>query len=93
MPAFLLLIFGWIKVVPWQVWAIVLFLLILAGAFLYERHAGYKEGAAQVEQTIEDANHASENKADQGAKTVDDCYARGGTWDRINGLCVPTGPR
>jgi hypothetical protein len=64
---------------------------VLAAAGLYHwraTNAAYEAGKATATQTITDANQQAKDKADAGIQNVDDCYARGGDWNRARGVCV-----
>jgi hypothetical protein len=58
------------------------------GFGVYEYHKIYAAGEAAAISNVERANEESEKKAEQGSSAVDACYAGGGTWDRVNGVCV-----
>ena len=60
-------------------------LTLWTGAFLYEK--GVHKGEAAVTQKITKANAEEMRRAQAAAKTVDDCAAAGGDWDRDVGLC------
>jgi hypothetical protein len=64
---------------------------VLAAAGLYHwraTNAAYEAGKATATQTIIEANQKAKDKADAGIQNVDDCYARGGDWNRARGVCV-----
>ena len=61
---------------------------ILAAGLTY-RHALIVEGEQKALQKVEDANAQSNAAAAKAAKTVDDCFNAGGTWDRDSGVCSP----
>jgi hypothetical protein len=64
---------------------------VLAAAGLYHwraTSAAYEAGKATATETIRDANQKAKDKADAGIQNVDDCYARGGDWNRARGVCV-----
>jgi len=64
---------------------------VLAAAGLYHwraTNAAYEAGKATATETIRDANQKVKDKADAGIQNVDDCYARGGDWNRARGVCV-----
>jgi hypothetical protein len=57
------------------------------GWLAYEHHKILAEGAAQERQQIERANDEEMSRAVAAAKSVDACFAAGGTWDRDHGSC------
>ncbi len=46
-----------------------------------------EDARQQAIRKIEDANQRSNDKANQGQRDVDSCYAGGGVWDRVHGVC------
>lgn len=84
MPALLPLLIS-----NWRIVAVVAGGLALAGWLGCERIKLLNEGAQRERAKIEDANDAAKQRADDGAKTVEDCYLRGGSWDRPSGRCLP----
>jgi hypothetical protein len=58
------------------------------GFGLYEYHHIYAAGEAAALEQVNKSNEQSEKNAEQGSSAVDACYAGGGTWDRVNGVCV-----
>ncbi len=73
----------------WRVFLALTILAALAGALGYERIEGRHEGEAAVTQKIENANAEEMRRAQAAAKTVDDCVAAGGDWNRDRGVCDP----
>jgi hypothetical protein len=76
------------RAVPLTAWLVA---GVLAAAGLYHwraTNAAYEAGKANATQTIIDANQKAKDKADAGIQNVDDCYARGGTWNRARGVCI-----
>jgi len=76
----------------WKLVGVVAGSVLLASWLGCERMKLIHEGAQQERQKIEEANHAAEQKADTGARTVDECYAAGGSWNRHRGVCEQPGP-
>ena len=60
------------------------------GWLAYEDHRVFTEGQNSALQKVEQANAKSQRTADRAAKSVDDCYAGGGDWDRSLGVCHHT---
>jgi hypothetical protein len=54
-------------------------------------HAIQDSGVQKERARIEDANKASEEKADAGQATFDDCIRAGRMWDRARGVCLRPG--
>jgi hypothetical protein len=76
------------RAVPLTAW-LVTGVLVAAGLYHWRAtSAAYEAGKATATQTITDANQQAKDKADAGIQNVDDCYARGGTWNRARGVCV-----
>jgi len=76
------------RAVPLTAWLVA---GVLAAAGLYHwraTSAAYEAGKATATQTIIDANQKAKDQADAGIQNVDDCYARGGDWNRARGVCV-----
>jgi hypothetical protein len=76
------------RAVPLTAWLVA---GVLAAAGLYHwraTSAAYEAGKATATETIRDANQKVKDKADAGIKDVEDCYARGGDWNRARGVCV-----
>jgi hypothetical protein len=76
------------RAVPLTAWLVA---GVLAAAGLYHwraTNAAYEAGKATATQTITDANQQAKDKADAGIQNVDDCYARGGDWNRARGVCI-----
>ena len=57
------------------------------GWLAWERHELIVQGEQQALEKVKEANDADAAEAAGAAKTVDDCYAVGGTWDRDLGVC------
>lgn len=63
--------------------------LVIAGLFYWQvTDAAYQRGEADATSTITRSNDAARSKADDAARTVENCT---GTWDRSRGVCVPDG--
>jgi hypothetical protein len=76
------------RAVPLTAW-LVAGVLVVAGLYHWRAtNAAYEAGKATATQTITDANQKAKDKADAGIQNVDDCYARGGDWNRARGVCV-----
>ena len=58
------------------------------GWLAYEDHRIFTAGQTAALQKVEQANERVRQTADRAAKSVDDCYAHGGGWDRDRGVCV-----
>ena len=79
---------AFLRSVPWQAWAVA---GVLTTAGLYHWRAvsvAYEAGKAEATRTIEAANTAAKDKADEGIKDVDSCFAAGGAWSRARGVCL-----
>jgi hypothetical protein len=79
---------AFLRGVPWQVYATV---AVLAVAGLYHWRAvsvAYEAGKTEATRAIEAANTAAKDKADEGIKDVDSCFAAGGAWSRARGVCI-----
>ena len=76
------------RAVPLTAW-LVAGVLVAAGLYHWRAtSAAYEAGKATATQTIIEANQKAKDKADAGIQNVDDCYARGGDWNRARGVCV-----
>jgi hypothetical protein len=76
------------RAVPLTAW-LVAGVLAVAGLYHWRAtNAAYEAGKAEAIKTITDANQKVKDKADAGIKDVEDCYARGGDWNRARGVCV-----
>lgn len=73
---------------PYKLAAVALVVISLLGSFAVYRHSLIALGETTAITHIEDANRASEKKADDHQKTVDECYTLDGEWDRSRGVCV-----
>lgn len=68
--------------------ALVVGAAVLALSFAAWAYQAIKDSGVQQERTrIESANKASEEKADAGQATFDDCIRAGRDWDRARGVC------
>ena len=76
----------------WRLVALAAGVVALLGWAGCERLKLIHEGEQRAVQKIEEANHEAEQKADIGAKSTDECFARGGNWDRASGRCLPNNP-
>jgi hypothetical protein len=77
-----------LRAVPLTAW-LVAGVLAVAGLYHWRAtNAAYEAGKAEAIKTITDANQKAKDKADVGIQNVDDCYARGGDWNRARGVCV-----
>lgn len=72
----------------WKPLAIVLLLMSLYGWHKWQVSAAFREGKAAAVEAIEAANRAASAKADKAQLTVDQCHAKGGTWNREAGKCA-----
>ena len=63
-------------------------LLGLYGWHWWAVSSAFREGKAAAVEAIEKANRASNAKADKAQLTVDQCHAKGGTWNREAGKCA-----
>lgn len=82
---------GLLAAVPLRAWLLAGSIVLGLAAVGYATHAVYERGRAAAVTNIEEANHASEQKADQAVDPVDRCYAGGGRWDRFERVCVGAG--
>jgi len=71
----------------WRVCLVALVVLAVAAGLTYERVTGYEQGKDAAVQTIDKANDEEMQRAQAAAKTVDDCVAAGGVWNRDVGVC------
>ena len=71
----------------WRYFALGAAALAAFAWFEVEQHKAYTEGQQAAVQQVEKANVRSQQLADRAAKNVDDCFARGGDWDRAHGVC------
>ena len=78
-----------LALVPWRWWLYGAIAAAAIGVVVYYHHQWVTDGYNAATKVITDANTASEKKADQGQQTVDGCYADGGDWDRVHGVCIP----
>lgn len=63
--------------------------IVLAGlAYWAITDAAYERGKAAATATITRSNEAARSRADEAARTVENCT---GAWDRARGVCVPDG--
>ena len=69
-------------------------IVVLSGWAIHERNKFINEGEQRELKKIEEANRASEQKADKGSQSIDDCIAAGRRWNRDDSVCerVPPGP-
>ena len=72
----------------WKPLAIFMLLASLYGWHKLQLSAAFREGKAAAVEAIEKANRASNAKADKAQLTVDQCHAKGGTWNREAGKCA-----
>jgi len=73
----------------WRILAIGAACAAVVAGGLYYRHELIVQGENEALQKVEDANAQSQATAAKAAKTVDDCFNAGGTWDRDAGVCNP----
>jgi hypothetical protein len=79
------------RAVPWQAW-LVLAGLAAGGVYHWRAtSAAYEAGVAAATRTIIEANQKARDQADAAIKTVDDCFAAGGAWNRARGVCLRPG--
>ena len=83
----LLLLFQYRKYV-----IIVVAVIALIALALHLRRTLINEGEQQELTKIEEANHASQQKADKGSQSIDDCLASGHRWNRDDSLCERASP-
>jgi hypothetical protein len=61
--------------------------VVLAAFIIWRIHAAiYDRGAADTRTEIHQSNDKARSKADEAARTVENCNGR---WDRARGVCVP----
>lgn len=73
----------------WRALAVAVGVIALIAFGSYERLKGYSAGKTAAVEKIEKANELENARATSAAKTVDDCFAAGGDWDRAAGVCKP----
>ena len=79
------------RAIPLTAW-LVAGVLVAAGLYHWRAiNAAYDAGKGDATQTIIEANQKARDKADAAIKTVDDCFAAGGAWDRARVVCVRSG--
>lgn len=54
----------------------------------YYQNVGYDRGVQKTQERIEQQNTTAIRRANEAARTVDDCYDRGGKWDQSTGRCL-----
>jgi hypothetical protein len=79
------------RAVPWQAWLVAAGLVAVGAYHWRATSAAYEAGKEAATQTIIEANQKAKDKADAAIKTVDDCFAAGGTWSRARGVCIRSG--
>ncbi len=72
----------------WRALLIGAAVLFVAGWALRERSILIERGKDEATTEIEQANQEALRRANQAQDTVDGCYATGGDWDRVRGVCV-----
>lgn len=77
-----------ISLIPARAWLLVVGLIIAGLVYWQVTDAAYDRGKAETTSTITRSNDAARSKADDAARTVENCT---GTWDRSRGVCVPDG--
>lgn len=87
MPIFLLNVLGFFS--P-KTWGWIILLVAIGGGVLYARGHWINLGRTEALADINAANAKAQGNANQGVKSVSDCYDGGGTWDRANGVCLST---
>ena len=80
--------FGILKELPWRLWVIVIIALAIIIGLAVFHHKAYDAGKDAANNIINLANQKANDNANKGQKSVDDCYASGGNWDRDNGVCL-----
>ena len=69
-------------------WLIAGGLVLAVGAFWKVQSDAYERGKADAIAGITTLNNEARSKADEAARTVENCNGR---WDRARGVCVPDG--
>ena len=79
---------SFLALIPARAWLLVAGLIIAGLVYWQVTDAAYERGKADATSTIIRSNDAARSKADDAARTVENCT---GTWDRSRGVCVPDG--
>lgn len=79
---------SYLALIPARAWLPAGVLVIAGLAYWKITDAAYERGKAETTSTITRSNDAARSKADDAARTVENCT---GTWDRARGVCVPDG--
>ncbi len=74
-----------LALIPARAWLLASVLAIAGLVYWQVTDAAYERGKAETTSTITRSNEAARSKADDAARTVENCT---GTWDRDRGLCV-----
>jgi hypothetical protein len=77
---------SFLALIPARAWLVAGGLVLLGLAYWFVTDAAYERGKADTSSTITRSNEAARSKADDAARTVENCT---GTWDRARGVCVP----
>jgi len=77
-----------LALIPARAWLLAGALVLAGLAYWKVTDAAYERGKADVNATITRSNEAARSKADEAARTVENCT---GAWDRARGVCVPDG--
>jgi hypothetical protein len=77
-----------LALIPARAWLLAAGLIIAGLVYWQITDAAYDRGKAETTSTITRSNDAARSKADDAARTVENCI---GTWDRSRGVCVPNG--
>lgn len=79
---------SFLALIPARAWLLAAGLIIAGLVYWQITDAAYERGKAETTSTITRSNDAARSKADDAARTVENCT---GTWDRSRGVCVPDG--
>jgi hypothetical protein len=77
----------------WRYFALGAAALAAVAWFEVKQHEAYTSGQQAAVQKVEQANDQARLRAASGAKSVDDCFARDGDWDRDRGVCNASAAR
>lgn len=75
-----------LKLVPLKVWLILAAIIAVAVWYWRATDAAYDRGKAEAVTEIRQSNEKAKEKADEAARTVENCN---GVWDRSRGVCMP----
>lgn len=79
---------SFLALIPARAWLLVGGLVLSGLAYWQITDAAYERGKADNTASAIRSNEAARSKADEAARTVENCN---GVWDRTRGLCLPDG--